>query len=130
MADMVHKAVKIAATGTTGTGRNYARGLDTALAVGIEIVAEVVGGTPVLTFTIQGLKLGGDPTVAADWQDVAVVVANSLTAATLAPTIPMSVGRNIFYIDGLDKRFFEGIAVNVTANTNVTYRANAYPNNT
>jgi hypothetical protein len=127
---MSDNAVVLAPTGSTGTGRKYAGTFSPVLGLAVEIVLEVVGGTPAFTFTIQGLEPGGDPTVAADWNDVAVVVANSLTAATVTPSVSIAVGRTVFYIDGLDKRFFERIAVNVATNTNVTYRINAYPNNT
>lgn len=127
MAQLSHTAVQLAPAGTTGTGRKSALGFVNPSIIAIEIVLEVVGGTPALTFTVQGLKPGGDEATAADWSDVAVVVANSTTAATATPSVTLATGRYIFYIDGLDKRCFEGVAVNVTANTNVTFRANAYP---
>lgn len=119
--------IVLAAGGTTGTGRKSALGFPRVPLAAIEIVLETVGATPAFTFTIQGLKVGGDASTASDWEDLAVVRANSTTAATATPSVTLATGRYTFYIDGLDKRFFEGLAVNVTANTNVTYRANAYP---
>ena len=126
MAHMAHNAVEMAPSKTTGTGRKSAHGFASAKRVAIEIELEVVGGTPAFTFTVQGLKPGGAEATASDWENVAVVVSNSTTAATAAPTVSLSVGRYIFYVDGLDKRFWESLAVNVTANTNVTYQINAY----
>lgn len=127
MSHLSHNAVRLAPAGSTGTGRFAAHGLDDAPMLGIEVVLEVVGATPAFTFTVQGLKLGGDEVTATDWQDLAVVVANSTTAATATPSVTLATGRYVFYVDGLDKRFFDSIALNVSANTNVTFRANVYP---
>lgn len=121
----VNDAIVLSKSGTA-TGRFSAVGLKRAALVAIEIVAEVVGGTPALTFTIQGLKPGGDPATAGDWNDLNVVVADTTTASTKTPSIAMSVGRTVFYVEGLDKRFFDGFALNVTADTNVTFRSNLY----
>lgn len=126
MSHFADQNVVLAPAGTTGTGRKSAHGFHRAQLIAIEIVLENVGVTPAFTFTIQGLKPGGDEATATDWSDVAVVVANSTTAATATPSVTLATGRYVFYIDGLDKRFFDSIALNVTANTNVTYRANAY----
>lgn len=127
MSHLSHNAVQLAPKGSTGTGRFAAHGLDDAPMLGVEIVLETVGGTPAFTFTIQGLKIGGDEATATDWEDLAVVQANSVTAATATPSVTLSAGRYTFYVDGLDKRFFDSIALNVTANTNVTFRANVHP---
>lgn len=126
MSHFADQKVVLAPSGTTGTGRKSAHGFHRAQLIAIEIVLETVGGTPAFTFTVQGLKPGGDESQASDWSDVAVVVANSTTAATATPSVTLAAGRNVFYIDGLDKRFFDSVAVNVTANTNVTYLINAY----
>ena len=110
------------AAGTTG--RFSADNVATASLLGIEIVLDAVG--TVFTFTIQGLKLGGNPSIASDWQDVAVLTAKSTDAATATPSVTVATGRNVFYIDGLDRRFFRAIALNVTANTGVAWHANAW----
>jgi hypothetical protein len=122
-----HGAVTLADRASTGTGRKFALGFRGARRIAIEIVLESVGS--VFTFTVQGLEPGGDDTgaTAADWNDLAVVAANSATAATATPSVTVAAGRTVFYVDGLDKRFFDGIAVNVATNTGVTYRINAYP---
>ncbi len=131
MANTDESRVVLAATGTTGTGRKIAAGFKHASLIAIELFYEVVGATPVFTFTVQGLKVGGDPSVATDWTDLGVVVPDSTVAATKTPSLAPTQGqtaRGTFYLDGLDKRFFDQIAVNVATNTNVTYRINAYPN--
>jgi hypothetical protein len=91
---------------------------------------EAIGATPTLTYTIQGLKAGGDPTVAADWADIAYVDGDATVASSKAGiVVTTQVGRTVKFLDGMDLRFFEAVAVNVSANTNVTYRANVYPRN-
>jgi hypothetical protein len=122
-----HKAVVLAATGSIGTGRKSAHGFDPAPAIAVEFVVEAVGATPTLTFTIQGLKPGGSEAVETDWADVAYVDGDSTVAASKLGIVVTVVGRTVKYIDGLDKRFFDTVAVNVSSNTNVTFRANAYP---
>jgi hypothetical protein len=93
----------------------------------IEFVVEVAGATPTVTFTIQSLAPGGDPAVAADWQDTGYVTGDSTVAAVKTALTRTAVGRTVVYVDGLDKRFYDGIAVNISANTNITFRINAYP---
>jgi hypothetical protein len=122
-----NNAIKLAATGTTGTGRFSAEDFWPAKRIAVEFVVEAVGATPTATFTIQGLKVGGDAATASDWADIAYVEGDSTVAASKAGITVTTVSRTVKFIDGLDKRFFESIAVNVSANTNVTFRANAYP---
>lgn len=111
-------------TGTTGTGRQYIANLQSAIRLEVEFIVEAVGGTPTLTYNVQGLRPGGDPTVAADWDNLGLLTADSTVAASNAAITVSAVGSTRRYIDGLDKRFYDAIGVNVTANTNVTYRAN------
>lgn len=126
MPTLSDNVLALAPAGTTGTGRKVGSGLAEAERVAVEIVLEVVGATPAFTFTVQALKPGGSPSDANDWSDVAVGVANSLTASTAAPTVAMAVGRYIFFVDGMAARFADSMAVNVATNTNVTYRINLY----
>lgn len=128
MSDFItHKTVTLAPKGSTGTGRKYAHGFFGAALIAVEFVVEAVGATPAITYTIQGLKPGGDAATASDWADIAYVDGDSLVAAAKTGITLTATGRTVKYVDGLDKRFFEAIAVNVSANTNVTFRANAYP---
>lgn len=121
------RPVKLAAAGSTGTGRfSAAHGFDYSEKIGVEFVVEAIGATPTLSFTIQGLKLGGDATVATDWVDIEYVDIDSATAVSKAAIVVTTTGRTVKFVDGLDKRVFDGIAVNVSANTNVTFHANAY----
>jgi len=126
LSDSVHNATPLAPKGSVGNARHAAHGLQTEQRVGIAFVVEAVGATPTATVTIQGLKLGGDPAVAGDWVDIAYVDADSTLAASKAAIVVTAVGRTVKYLDGTALRFFESIAVNVTANTNVTFSANAY----
>jgi hypothetical protein len=112
--------------GSTGTGRNYVRNFADATRVAVELIVEAVGGTPTLSYQVQGLRPGGDPTVAADWYTLSVLDPDASVATTNAPPAVTAVGKTTKYIDGLALRFFDAIAVNVTANTNVTFRTNIY----
>lgn len=119
--------VVLAPTGSTGTGRKFAKGFARVPLVAIEFVVEAVGATPTVTFTIQALRAGGDPAVAADWLDTGYVTADSTVAAAKTAITRTVVGADTLYVDGLDKRFYEALAVNISANTNVTFRVTAYP---
>lgn len=121
-----NNAVKLAPSGQTGTGRFSADSFWSAKRIAVEVVVEAVGATPTATYTIQGLKVGGDAATASDWTDIAYVDGDATTASSKAGVVVTTVSRTVKFIDGLDKRFFEAIAVNVSANTNVTFRANAY----
>lgn len=124
---LANNAIQLAVPGSTGTGRKFALGFPRVPLVAIEFVVEAIGATPTVTFTIQVLKAGGDPAVAGDWVDTNYVDADSSVAAAKTGITMTAVGKTVKYIDGLDKRFYDAVAVNVSANTNVTYRANAYP---
>lgn len=107
--------------GTTGTGRQYIDGLSEATRLEVEFEVEAVGGTPTVTFQIEGLLPNTDPTVAANWVKLAYVTEDATVATSSAAITKTAVGKSRYYVDGLDKRFFRAYAVNVTANTNVTY---------
>jgi hypothetical protein len=121
-----YSRIELAPTKSAGTGRKYAMGFARVPLIAVEFVIEAVGSTPTVTFTIQGLQAGGEPGTATDWSDTGYVTPDSTVAASKAAIVKTAIGRYVYYVDGLDKRFYDGIAVNISANTNVTYRVNAY----
>lgn len=114
-------SVDLAAKGTTGLGRKSAaqvEGLGRRLAIEFEV--EAVGATPTVTYTVQG-SLDGT-----NWFDLQYVTEDSAVAAAKTAIVTTAVSKKFVYLDGLDKRFFRHVAVNVTANTNVTYSARVH----
>jgi hypothetical protein len=119
----MNNRVTIAPTGSTGTARSSgASNLAEARRMAIEFIIEAVGGTPTITFTIQGSMDGGT-----SWTDLAYVTQDATVASSKAGIVQTAVGTYTYFLDGLDKRFFDMIAIKPSANTNVTYRANAIP---
>jgi hypothetical protein len=113
--------VELAPKLSTGTGRFSAAGLSSARRVYVRVEVTAVGATPTMTYTIQGSDDGG-----VTWQDIQYVTPDSSVAASKAAVVVTTVSVAQYFIDGLDKRFFDQIAVNVSANTNVTFKADAY----
>lgn len=108
--------------GSTGNSRAYVMGVSREpQRVEVELNVEAVGATPTATFTVQGLVPGGNPATASDWVNLALLQADSTVAASNAAVVLTTVGLTRRWIDGIDKRFFDAVGVNVTANTNVTY---------
>lgn len=112
------------AAGSTGTGRQSIRNLADCTRAEIEFVVENVGATPTVTFQVEGLRIGGDPTVAADWTVLSLLTADASVATSSTAITVTATGNTRRYIDGLDKRFFDALAINVTANTNITFHSN------
>jgi hypothetical protein len=112
--------VRLAPVGSTGTGRFSAGNLRGARRLAVVFKVEAVGATPTVTFTVQG-SLDGT-----NWTTLAVAQLDSSVAVSNSPITMTAVGLTERFVDGLDKRFYEFIAVNVTANTNVTFSAKAY----
>lgn len=117
----LNNSITLAATGSTGTGRKAAAGFEGVNRLMIEVVVEAVGATPTMTFTIQGSTDNG-----ATFADIAYVDPDATVASAKTAKTVTTVGRTVLFVDGLDKRFWDQIAVNVSANTNVTFRATAY----
>lgn len=112
--------VELAPSGSVGTGRKSASlGGAATTRVGIEFEVEAVGATPTVTFTVQGSYDG------VNWSDMQYVRLDSSVAASKAGVVRTAVGKEHLFVDGLDKRFVRFVAVNVTANTNVTFSARA-----
>lgn len=109
------------AVGSTGNTRAYIRNLQDMTRGEIEFKIEAVGATPTVSFVVQGLNIGGDPTVDADWSTLALGVADATTASSTTAVTVTAVGKTRRFIDGLDKRFFDAIGILTSANTNVTF---------
>jgi hypothetical protein len=124
---LADNAVTLAPAGSTGTGRKSAPGVSHAPRMAIEVAVEAVGGTPTMTFTLQGLLPGGVIATATDWIDLAYLDGDATVATSKAAIVVTAVGRTVKYLDGLDLRFFDAVAINITANTNVTFHASVYP---
>lgn len=109
--------LKLFDIGSTGTGRGSAANTEDILRGEIEFQVEAVGATPAISWTVQGSADG------TTWVDIAYVTQDATVAASKAAQTGIAVAKTILFIDGLDKRFFNFIAVNVSSNTNVTYSA-------
>lgn len=72
-------------------------------------VAVVVTPTTSVTFTIQGSHDG------VNWTDLEYLTEDSAVAAV--KTAITAAGEKIVYVDGLDKRFYSHLAINVSAHT-------------
>lgn len=112
--------ILLAPAGSTGTGRFAAGGVSGAQRLAVVFDVTAVGSTPTITFTVQGSMDG------TNWTSLAVAQMDSSVAVSNAGITATTVSQIVRFVDGLDKRFYDQIAVNVTANTNVTFKAKAY----
>lgn len=107
-------------TGSTGTIVGEANALpEDADKLSAQLVVEAVGATPTISWKIQ-LSVDG-----LAWFD-ARYITDASEAAAVAVITRTAVGQDVIFVLLGDRgwRFFR---LNVTANTNVTYRASAYP---
>lgn len=110
----------------TGTGRSFMNNLEDATRMAVEFSVDAIGATPTITYTVQGCPMGRDSSVAGNWVDIAWVTEDATVATSKAGTTATTVSKKTHYIDGLDKRSFGAIGVNVSANTNVTYTVKVF----
>lgn len=113
--------VELAPKLSTGVARFSAAGLSSARRVFVRVEVTAIGATPTMTYTIQGSNDGG-----VTWTDIQYVSPDSSVAASKAAVVVTTVSVAQYFIDGLDKRFFDQYAINVSANTNVTFNAQAF----
>lgn len=116
----LNNSVQLAPKLQTGTGRFSAAGLSAVRKLMVLVSVTAIGATPTMTYTIQGSNDG------TNWADLELVVADSATAASKAAVTVTTVSVAQYFVDGLDKRFFDQYAMNVTANTNVTFNGFLY----
>lgn len=119
--------IVLAATGSTGNNTHAGVSLEDADGVAIAFIVEAAGATPTVTFKVQGAL--EDSTVAdsaANWIDLAYLPSSGDTPATTTQTAT-AVGATVFFLDfASGARFYRRFRLVTSANTNITYRANAY----
>lgn len=115
--------IELAPEGSVGNATFDAEGFGPAKRIAVEFEVEAVGATPTVTFKIQG-ALGDE-----DLSDLQYVKADSSTAAAKTGIAVTAVGKTVVFVDGLDKRLLDRIAVVTSSNTNVTFSARAFPVN-
>lgn len=84
-----------------------------------QFVVEVAGATPTVTAKIQGSVDN------VNWYDLLYVTDASDTPAT-TPLTKVAVGASIIYTSNAGVRFYKFYRVVTSANTNVTFRCEAY----
>lgn len=113
-----HDLAKAGSTGT-GTFTPVNGGLEMNTRLAVVVTCELAGGTPALTWTVQGSIDG------VNWDTLSLLAPDaSVATSNAAVATPIATGANtVRYIDGLNLRFFPKIRINVSANTNVTFNA-------
>lgn len=120
--------ITLVATGTTGnntsTGVRLGGSYD---GLAFLFIVEAAGATPTVTWKIQGSL---DPTSVSDanatWFDVAYVTDAVDTVATATRTAT-AVGSSVQFLANPIARQYDRYRVVTSANTNITYRAEAVP---
>lgn len=118
----------LAPAGSTGNNTHNGLAINAdADAVQFKFIVEVAGATPTVTFKVQGTN--DDPSTSdanAAWTDIPYIPANTNTSAVTTQTVT-AVGSTIFFLDiQSGARFFRRYRVVTSANTNITYRCEAY----
>jgi hypothetical protein len=113
--------VELAPKLSTAVQRYSAGGLSSARRAYVRLEVTAIGATPSMTYTIQGSNDDG-----ATWADLEYVTPDSAVAVSKAAVVVTTVSVAQYFIDGLDKRFFDKYAINVSANLNVTFKADIY----
>lgn len=110
----------LAATGSTGTPTSAALAVGAEIdKLGVEGIVEAIGATPTITWKIQ-CSIDN----AANWFDAPYVTPAS-DALSQVPITRTTVGADQLWID-LTNRQITHVRLVVTANTNVTFRVEAY----
>ena len=111
----------LAPTGSTGTGTGSSVQVpgSTYEALAFQLVVEAVGSSPTMTYKFQGSP---DST---NWYDIGYVTDVSDTIST-STRVRTSVGADISFLSNPLARRYSFFRVVVSANTNVTYRAEAF----
>lgn len=111
----------LAPAGSTGNNTHAAKGASPGDSSkhAFQFVIEAVGGTPTVTFKVQGSFDG------TNWFDVAYVTDASDTLAVTALT-KTGVGAYLVFVANPAARFYSQFRLVTSANTNVTYRCELY----
>lgn len=120
MAGFANKQL-LAAVGTTGNvvGSGISFGAGYRLMI-LQFVVEAVGATPTVTYKFQGSIDN------VNWYDLGYVTDASDTIAVATRTAT-AVGAQVEFLSNPEARQYQFFRVVTTSNTNVTFRAEAYP---
>lgn len=112
--------VSLAPAGSTGNNTHAARiAGDDYDGLAVQFVIEAVGGTPTVTFKVQG-SLDN-----ANWYDLGYITDASDTISVTALT-KTAVGAYIIFLSNPLARNYRYFRLVTSANTNVTYRGEMY----
>jgi len=113
--------------GSTGNSRASIKGVHGAQRAAVLFDITAVGGTPTISWRMEGLPPGGDATVTAEWQPVGMLTASGVTAVSEALVVATTVSRAWRYLDfAADLRFYDALCIITSANTNVTYNSKLF----
>jgi hypothetical protein len=118
----INKIGQLAAVGATGNNTHAGVAIPPDIdVVSAEFEITAVGGTPTVTYKLQGTMDGSDVTdTLADWFDLATLPNDSATEAV--PATKTAVGVYQLVAD-LRRRFARRVRLVTSANTNVTYES-------
>lgn len=127
MANYLRPVAQImAATGTTGNSAATDKGVEVKPAgdagypqIAFQFVVEAIGATPTVTFKYQG-SLDG-----LTWSDVSYTTPANAAASQATQTVT-TVSTTVNFLTPSTTLFYRYYRCVTTANTNVTYRAEAY----
>lgn len=113
--------VSLAPTGSSGNNTHAATSIPQYAAVAFQFVVETAGATPTITYKFQG-SLDGT-----NWYDVAYTTdaSDTISQATRTAT---AVGAQASFADVPAARHYTQFRCVTSANTNITYRAEAWAN--
>lgn len=114
--------ILLASAGSTGNNTHTATSVGPADTVAFQLVVEAIGATPTITWKIQGTIDG------TRFYDLAYITTSSDTVATTAVTVasPAANDGSLIFLSNPVARQYHQYRVVTTANTNVTYRVEAY----
>lgn len=117
--------VLLAESGSTGNNTHSATSLGPTETLAFQLVVESVGATPTITWKIQGTIDG------TRWYDLGYITDSSDGISTTAITVasPSAGAGSLIFLSNPVARQYQQYRAVTTANTNVTYRIEAYPVN-
>lgn len=118
----MYSKVKLAPVGSTGNNTHPSQGVpEGTLALAVEFEITAVGGTPTVTYKVQGsLDDGSTDDASSDWFDLIVLPSASDTA--VATDTKTAVGAFTYFL-AQARMLVRKVRLVTSANTNVTYEA-------
>lgn len=116
----MYASVVVAASGSTGNITGAAVHVGTYEALALQFVVEAVGATPTVTYKFQG-SLDGT-----NWYDIGYITDATDTVSTTT-RVRTALGADITFLSNPVARKYKWVRPVTTSNTNVTFRADAYP---